>query len=136
MRHQNIDIDLFLDMQEHPDKYTDSQIEAMMDNMDQMPDVEAEWARFDAEHMDVRRHSTTKRHLRIVAAAACVALAVGLGMKFITGTSENGECVAYIGGKRITDEDEVMKMFHASMAEMAQPDDIIDNQLNDMFKDI
>lgn len=136
MKPQNDNIDMFLDMQEHPDKYTDSQIESMLENIDRLPDVEAEWTRFSAEHLDVGRKSTPKRFLRIVAAAACVALIVGVGLRFFTGTSENGECVAYIGGERIIDEDEVMKMVHASMTEMAQPDDIIDNQLNDIFKDI
>ena len=136
MKPQNDNIDMFLDMQEHPDKYTDSQIESMLENIDRLPDVEAEWARFSAEHLDAGRKSTPKRYLRIVAAAACMALIIGVGISFLTGTSENGECVAYIGGERITDEDEVMKMVHASMTEMAQPDDIIDNQLNDIFKDI
>ena len=136
MRPQNDNIDMFLDMQEHPDKYTDSQIEAMLESIDRLPDVEAEWAQFNAKHQDARQQPKLKRYLRIVSVAACVALIVGVGLRFFTGTSENGECVAYIGGERIIDEDEVMKMVHASMTEMAQPDDIIDNQLNDIFKDI
>lgn len=136
MRPQNDNIDLFLDMQEHPDRYTDSQIEAMLESIDRLPDVEAEWAQFNAKHQDARQQPKLKRYLRIVSVAACVALVVGIGIRFIINTNDSGECVAYIAGERITDEDEVMKMFHASMTEMVQPDNIIDNQLNDMFKDI
>ncbi|MBQ9363301.1 MAG: hypothetical protein IJT97_07790 [Bacteroidaceae bacterium] len=39
---------LFLDMQEHPENYSDEQIEAMMDDLDQIPDVDAEWEKFIA----------------------------------------------------------------------------------------
>lgn len=38
---------MFLDMQEHPEKYSDWQIEAMMEELDQMPDVEKEWNKFE-----------------------------------------------------------------------------------------
>ena len=37
---------LYLDMQEHPDNYTDEQREAMMDDLDQMPDVQQAWQEF------------------------------------------------------------------------------------------
>ena len=38
---------MFFDMQEHPDRYSDEQIEAMMDELDQTPDVETTWRRFE-----------------------------------------------------------------------------------------
>lgn len=37
---------MFLDMQEHPEKYSEEQIEAMMDELDQVPDVGAAWQKF------------------------------------------------------------------------------------------
>ena len=40
---------MFLDMQEHPEKYSDQQIEAMLNELDRKPDVEAAWQRFKSE---------------------------------------------------------------------------------------
>ncbi|MBR1468721.1 MAG: DUF4974 domain-containing protein [Prevotella sp.] len=40
----------FLDMQEHPENYTERQIEAMMDNLDRTPDVEKAWHDFESTH--------------------------------------------------------------------------------------
>ena len=37
---------LYRDMQEEPDKYSDQEIEAMMDDLDQMPDVDEAWQQF------------------------------------------------------------------------------------------
>ena len=37
---------MYLDMQEHPEKYSDEQIEAMMDDLDRLPDVDAAWQKF------------------------------------------------------------------------------------------
>lgn len=45
---------MFLDMQEHPEKYSDWQIEAVMEELDQMPDVEKEWNKFEQRH----KHTT------------------------------------------------------------------------------
>ena len=38
---------LFRDMQEHPENYTDEQLEAMMADIDREPDTEAAWQRFE-----------------------------------------------------------------------------------------
>ena len=37
---------MFRDMQEHPEKYSEEQIEAMMDELDRLPDVDAAWQKF------------------------------------------------------------------------------------------
>ena len=42
---------LYRDMQEEPDKYSDQEIEAMMDDLDQMPDVDEAWQQFSQQHM-------------------------------------------------------------------------------------
>lgn len=47
MKTRNEKRDLFLDMQKHPENYTDEQIEAMMNEVDATPDVEAQWQRFE-----------------------------------------------------------------------------------------
>ena len=37
---------MFHDMQEHPEKYSEEQIEVMMDELDRLPDVDAAWQKF------------------------------------------------------------------------------------------
>lgn len=39
---------LFLDMQEHPENYSDRELEAMMDELDREPDVDKEWKKIGA----------------------------------------------------------------------------------------
>ena len=41
----------FRDMQEEPDKYSDQEIEAMMDDLDQVPDVDEAWQQFARQHI-------------------------------------------------------------------------------------
>ena len=43
---QTPDKKIFRDMQEHPEKYSDQELEAMMDDLDQMPDVDMAWQQF------------------------------------------------------------------------------------------
>ena len=38
---------LFFDMQEHPERYSDEQLEAMMSELDKEPDAEKAWRRFN-----------------------------------------------------------------------------------------
>ena len=54
---------MFLDMQEHPEKYSEEQIEAMMDDLDQMPDVESAWQKFNDNHPHAAMHSLPRRFL-------------------------------------------------------------------------
>ena len=42
---------LYRDMQEAPDKYSDQEIEAMMDDLDQLPDVDEAWQQFARQHI-------------------------------------------------------------------------------------
>ena len=42
---------LYRDMQEEPDKYSDQEIEAMMDDLDQIPDVDGAWQQFTQQHI-------------------------------------------------------------------------------------
>jgi len=39
---------MFHDMQEHPEKYSEEQIETMMDDLDRLPDVDTAWQKFCA----------------------------------------------------------------------------------------
>lgn len=38
-----LNLQRYFDMQEHPEKYTDEELEAMMDELDRVPDVEQAW---------------------------------------------------------------------------------------------
>ena len=44
---------LFRSMQEEPDKYSDQEIEAMMDDLDQVPDVDEAWRQFENEALEL-----------------------------------------------------------------------------------
>ena len=45
---------LFRDMQEEPDKYSDQEIETMMADLDQVPDVDEAWQEFESEKLKVK----------------------------------------------------------------------------------
>ena len=49
MKTNNHNKQLYRDMQEAPDKYSDQEIEAMMDDLDQVPDVDEAWQQFAQE---------------------------------------------------------------------------------------
>ena len=46
---------MFLDMQEHPENYSDDQLETMMDELDQVPDVDAAWQRLEVRGERVKK---------------------------------------------------------------------------------
>ncbi len=48
MKHLENNKRLFLDMQEHPEKYSDEQMETMMDDIDRVVDAEDVWQRLFA----------------------------------------------------------------------------------------
>lgn len=52
---------LFRSMQEEPDKYSDQEIEAMMDDLDQVPDVDEAWQQFAQQHISSVRPMHTWR---------------------------------------------------------------------------
>ena len=80
---QNDKIRLLLDMHEHPENYTDEQLEAMLDDQMQEqlatakramtdipePDVDAEWQRFEQQHF---APMTNRRWLKVAAMIAGV----------------------------------------------------------------
>ena len=52
---------LYRDMQEEPDKYSDQEIEAMMEDLDQVPDVDEAWQQFAKQHIASERPIHTWR---------------------------------------------------------------------------
>ena len=73
-------------------------------------------------------------------AAVCVGLAVGAGFLWqqLRPTMAETEdiCIAYVGGERITDDEEVMNLMRESLSEMAtnSETDIVAEQLSDMLQ--
>ena len=60
---QTPDKKLFRDMQEHPEKYSDQEVEAMMDDLDQMPDVDMAWQRLcENEELGVKSEKFATAH--------------------------------------------------------------------------
>ena len=69
---------LFLDMQEHPEKYSDEQLEAMMDDLDSDLDTHAAWQRF--EQTSDLAAKPSRRWLRIAAIFAGVLFLAGIAV--------------------------------------------------------
>lgn len=72
---------LYLDMQEHPERYTAPELEAMMDELDREPDVEEAWQRFKAIHLTNK--TSSRRWLKIAAMFAGVILMAGIALAAI-----------------------------------------------------
>lgn len=60
---QTPDKKLFHDMQEHSEKYSDQELEAMMNNLDQMPDVNEAWQQFAQQHIHPESPTYTWRKI-------------------------------------------------------------------------
>ena len=96
MRHSDDIKDIFLDMQRHPENYSDAQIEEMMAELDKPVDVEAAWQDFSDRHLAESPANTTHRKtvkristlwLRAIAAMAVIAVGVW-GVVTFTATQE------------------------------------------------
>lgn len=83
---QNNDLDdnkrLFLDMQEHPEQYSDAQLEAMMTDIDRESDMEAAWERLEKGRMPMplRKGGRTVRPQWMRVAAVFVGVLVVAAM--------------------------------------------------------
>ena len=88
---QNNDLDdnkrLFLDMQEHPEQYSDAQLEAMMNDIDRESDMEAAWERLEKGRMpmSLREGGRTvrPRWMRVAAAFVGVLVVAAMAMAAI-----------------------------------------------------
>jgi len=66
---------MFHDMQEHPENYSDEQIEAMMDDLDRLPDVDAAWQKF-------QRTEQSSSHRWFKAAASIIGILMLSGLLY------------------------------------------------------
>lgn len=102
-----------------------------------MPDIEAELM---SVHQKASKNVRQKSgYGQIVSIAASVVLAFGLGWSiysYVADANDNQDyCVAYVAGKRIADERQVMNLMTADIMNMNDGSDIIDCQLNDFFNE-
>ena len=73
---------MFLDMQEHPEKYSDEQLESMMDELDRLPDVDKAWHEFEQNHHQIAMRSP-RRWLKVAASIIGVLMASGIAFAAI-----------------------------------------------------
>lgn len=91
----------FLKMQESPEDYTDEQLEAMMDSMDMVPDVEDEWTKFEVAHLhgdnSSRNYVWMKKAASVIVAillmgiAYAASVATGIMPNVFSAHNENGQ---------------------------------------------
>lgn len=74
---QSDDKRLFLDMQEHPENYSERQLQAMMEEIDREADAEAAWKRFE-ERNGAEGKRRTNPLLRFAAMLAGAVLLAGI----------------------------------------------------------
>ena len=77
-----------------------------------------------------------RKKLIAVFAAACVVVAISMtAFHWLKIEREENECVAYVYGKKYTDEHTVLLEMKKSMGEITEdnPQDEIEQQLNDLF---
>jgi len=82
MQTPNEKTQMFLDMQEHPEKYSDEQLEAMMDELDRLPDVDKAWHEFEQNHHQIAMRSP-RRWLKVAASIIGVLMASGIAFAAI-----------------------------------------------------
>lgn len=59
---------MFLDMQEHPENYSDEQLETMMDELDQEPDIDMAWQQLEIGGERLKTRTSFNVQLRKIAA--------------------------------------------------------------------
>lgn len=77
-------------------------------------------------------------YLRVAAAAILLLIALPWGYRQLSQPQEENICLAYVGGKLLTDADEVMALMHQTMQEMEVEDTsmLVEKQLSDLFSTI
>lgn len=101
---QTQDKKLFLDMQEHPENYSDQELEAMMDDLDHMPDVDLAWQEFNSQHTAIR---TSRRWLQIAAVFAGIILLSGIVLAAWQLSNKNDKKVLSANTEMITTQNPI-----------------------------
>ena len=129
----------------HPERYTDEQIDKMLNETDiPVPDTDTEWQKFERKAKHLRSEnpnfSLFTLHFSLHKIAAMfigVLMLSGIALMTIQFAKHdaNEECVAYVYGKKTTDQETVMAEMKRLIGEIAEdnPQDNIEQQLNDLF---
>lgn len=77
-------------------------------------------------------------YARVAAAAILLLIALPWGYRQLIQSQEKNICVAYVGGKQLTDANEVMALMHQTLQGMSvdEPDLTMQGQLNNLFNTI
>ena len=83
-----------------------------------------------------RVRKVVRKRLIALLAAACVVVAISMTAVHFVKLETNEECVAYVYGKKYTDQQTVMAEMKQSLGNLADDDtqDEIEQQLNDLFR--
>ena len=83
-----------------------------------------------------RARKVVRNRLIAIFAAACIVVGISMTVIHFAKLETNDECVAYVYGKKYTDQQTVMAEMKRSMGEIAEDDtqDEIEQQLNDLFR--
>lgn len=107
-----------------------------------MPDIESELLLVRKKASESTRKSSVFVRIASVAASVVVVFTLGWSINSYLGHVDNSRdrnstnfCVAYVAGKRITNEQQVLAMMADNIMDMNSESDIIDNQLNDFFNE-
>ncbi|MBR0049478.1 MAG: DUF4974 domain-containing protein [Prevotella sp.] len=86
---------LFLKMEEHPENYSEEELEAMMDYLDRMADADVAWQEFCCQHNAVAPLSSPlggkRRHRRLQIAAVFAGVVLLSGIAFAAWQLSNEE---------------------------------------------
>ena len=83
---------LYRDMQEAPYKYSNQEIEAMMDDLDQMPDVDEAWQQFVRHHLPSVRPMHTWRKVAAMIIGILTLSGIAFAAVHIVRQSHHEEC--------------------------------------------
>ena len=83
---------LYRDMQEEPYKYSDQEIEAMMDDLDQVPDVDEAWQQFAQQHISSVRPMHTWRKVAAMIIGILTLSGIAFAAVHIVHQSQHEEC--------------------------------------------
>ena len=83
---------LYRDMQEAPDKYSDQEIEAMMDDLDQVPDADEAWQQFAQQHISSVRPMHTWHKVAAILIGILAISGITIAAVHIVHQSHHEEC--------------------------------------------
>ena len=115
---------LFHDMQEHPEGYSDEQLEAMMADLDSEPDTDEAWKRFETRVAQRKGSRTFKLFFTSLPIVYKIAAIIVLSA-FLGGLSFAGYHLVSSAKKRGTTETPIMERKAIVPDSVATPDTII-----------